>query len=213
LVDGFTSRGRIGENRANGAPQEIEQLQTDVERLSNKRSEEFQLLVGKELQRAVDAAQADLKSITNNLAKLPKPRTVYAAAASFPPEGSFVPAGGVRPVFVLTRGDVKRLKSEAIPTGLPAVPGPQPDFALRQSEEEGVRRAALAQWITNPHNMLTRRSIVNRVWQYHFGKGLVETPNDFGRMGALPSHAELLDWLAFCVLETGGAFTEVHQLQ
>jgi hypothetical protein len=60
--------------------------------------------------------------------------------------------------------------------------------------------------------MLTRRSIVNRVWQYHFGRGLVETPNDFGRMGSLPSHPELLDWLSFWFVDNGESMKKLHRL-
>ena len=77
---------------------------------------------------------------------------------------------------------------------------------------ESARRAALAKWLTDTNNLLTRRSIVNRVWHYHFGRGLVETPNDFGHMGALPSHPELLDWLAFWFLENGESFKKLHRL-
>ena len=68
----------------------------------------------------------------------------------------------------------------------------EPRFKLEHPEDEGDRRAALAHWLTDPRNPLTWRSIVNRVWQYHFGRGLVDTPNDFGRMGALPTHPALL---------------------
>ena len=69
-------------------------------------------------------------------------------------------------------------------------------FALSNPDDEGSRRAALADWLASPANVLTWRSIANRLWHYHFGRGIVETPNDFGRNGALPTHPELLDWLA-----------------
>ena len=60
--------------------------------------------------------------------------------------------------------------------------------------------------------MLTWRSIVNRVWHYHFGRGIVDTPNDFGRMGATPTHPELLDWLAVWFRDGGGSLKELHRL-
>ncbi|CAN0554781.1 unnamed protein product, partial [Laminaria digitata] len=72
--------------------------------------------------------------------------------------------------------------------------------------------AALATWITDKDNVLTWRSIVNRVWHYHFGQGLVSTPNDFGKMGAIPSHPALLDWLAFEFVEQGKSLKWLHQL-
>jgi hypothetical protein len=92
------------------------------------------------------------------------------------------------------------------------VPGPDAHFDLPDPNNEGGRRAALAKWLTDPRNMLTRRSIVNRVWQYHFGRGIVDTANDFGHMGALPTHPELLDWLAFWFLDHGESFKQLHRL-
>jgi hypothetical protein len=92
------------------------------------------------------------------------------------------------------------------------VPGPERNFALNDQNDEGARRAALAKWITDPKNMLTRRSIVNRVWQHHLGKGIVDTPNDFGHMGALPTHPELLDWLAFWFVDNGESLKKLHRL-
>ena len=82
----------------------------------------------------------------------------------------------------------------------------------RRPDGRGQRRAALARWLTDPANVLTWRSIVNRVWHYHFGRGIVDTPNDFGRMGAAPTHPELLDWLAVEFRDGGGSLKELHRL-
>jgi hypothetical protein len=92
------------------------------------------------------------------------------------------------------------------------VTGPDPDFNLDDPRNEGARRAALARWVADPRNPLTWRSIANRIWQYHFGRGLVDTPNDFGRNGSLPSNPELLDWLAVEFRDGGGSFKKMHKL-
>ena len=92
------------------------------------------------------------------------------------------------------------------------MPGLESRFQLTDPDNEGSRRAALARWITDPRNVLTWRSIVNRVWHYHFGRGLVDSPNDFGRMGARPTHPDLLDWLAGSFQESGGSFKHLHKL-
>jgi hypothetical protein len=86
------------------------------------------------------------------------------------------------------------------------------DFDLDEDHPEGDRRAALAEWIVHPENKLTWRSIVNRVWQTHFGLGLVITANDFGRIGEKPSHPELLDWLAVEFRDGGGSMKDLHRL-
>ncbi|MEY2430170.1 MAG: hypothetical protein QOJ40_3055, partial [Verrucomicrobiota bacterium] len=100
----------------------------------------------------------------------------------------------------------------AEPSALSMVPGLSAKFQLPNESDEGSRRAALAKWITDPGNVLTWRSIVNRVWHYHFGRGIVETPNDFGHMGGRPSHPELLDWLAASFRESGGSIKQLHRL-
>jgi hypothetical protein len=79
-------------------------------------------------------------------------------------------------------------------------------------DEKGSGRRALADWLTDPSNPLTARVIVNRIWQHHFGKGIVQTPNDFGVRGKAPTHPELLDWLATRFIEYGWSIKSMHRL-
>jgi mono/diheme cytochrome c family protein len=101
-----------------------------------------------------------------------------------------------RPIRLLSRGDVEQPREGANPGALSCIGSLSPAFALPVDSPESTRRARLADWIVDRGNPLTWRSIVNRVWEYHFGTGIVDTPNDFGRNGGLPSHPALLDWLA-----------------
>lgn len=98
------------------------------------------------------------------------------------------------------------------PGTLSCLPELSDRFELAQDAPEGQRRAALARWISDRSNPLTWRSLVNRVWQFHFGRGLVETSSDFGRMGALPSHPELLDYLALEFRDGGQSIKQLHRL-
>jgi hypothetical protein len=97
---------------------------------------------------------------------------------------------------VLARGDFKQPGEAVTARGIAAIAGVACDWALAADAPEADRRKALANWIADPKNSLTPRVIVNRLWGYHFGDGLVRTPSDFGFQGGLPSHAALLDWLA-----------------
>jgi mono/diheme cytochrome c family protein len=168
--------------------------------------------------RRTDRQKADLalhfleERLDQQLAAPPSPRLVYAAAHDFKPDGSFQPAKGPRPVHVLKRGDINKPGAEAVPGALACVGGLEARFRLADPADEGSRRAALARWLTDPRNVLAWRSIVNRVWHYHFGRGLVDTPNDFGHMGSRPTHPELLDWLAVTFRDGGGSLKRLHRL-
>jgi len=146
------------------------------------------------------------------LAALPPQNLVFAAAAEFEPDAGHKPPGAPRPVHLLRRGDIHEPGKAAAPGTLSCVAGLPSRFAISPGDGESARRAALARWIVDPANPLTWRSIVNRIWHYHFGRGLVATPNDFGRMGASPSHPELLDWLAATFLDSGGSIKALHRL-
>lgn len=155
--------------------------------------------------------------ITNEIAQelkaLPAPSKVYAAAADFEPDGGLKPAGKPRPVHLLRRGEITKPGALAAPGALTCIENLSGDFTLDPKSGDSERRAALARWLSHPENVLTWRSIVNRVWHYHFGRGLVDTPNDFGRMGSSPSHPELLDWLAAWFRdEAKGSFKALHHL-
>jgi hypothetical protein len=145
-------------------------------------------------------------------AALPPPRLVYAAANDFTPQGTFRPSKTPRTVHVLKRGDINHPGKKARPGTLACVPGLEGRFRLADPNNEGSRRAALAGWLTDPKNVLTWRSIVNRVWHYHLGRGLVDTPSDFGLMGSQPTHPELLDWLAVTFRDGGGSLKRLHRL-
>jgi len=136
--------------------------------------------------------------------------TVHAGGGAF--QGTGHQGGKPRPIFLLPRGDVTKPGPEMTPGALAQVAGIAPHFDLPLNHREGDRRAALAAWITDSGNPLTWRSIVNRVWQYHFGRGLASTPNDFGRMGQPPTHPELLDDLAAEMRDEELSLKDLHRL-
>jgi hypothetical protein len=111
-------------------------------------------------------------------------------------------------VKLLERGELDR-PGEIIGPGLPEQLAAGFGFA---SSDPARRRAALAEWIASGRNLFTARVIANRVWQWHFGEGIVRTPNDFGVTADRPSHPELLDWLAVELVEKGWSLKHLHRL-
>ena len=108
---------------------------------------------------------------------------------------------------VLVRGDPKK-KGQVVTAAYPRVLV----GADAPKSKDKLDRRDLAEWLTQPGNPLTARVLVNRLWQHHFGKGLVATPNDFGTRGARPSHPELLDWLAEEFIRSGWSIKHMHRL-
>jgi mono/diheme cytochrome c family protein len=109
----------------------------------------------------------------------------------------------------LHRGDVMQKKEEVAPGVLSEI-GPR--FTIPRGATDPARRVLLAKWITDPVHPLTARVIVNRLWQHHFGTGLVDTPSDFGKNGGKPTHPELLDWLASELVAHKWSLKHVHRL-
>ena len=132
------------------------------------------------------------------LAALARSDVVYAGRFTAP-----------EPTRRLHRGDPTAPREPVAPGGLSEV---GPSLELPTDAPEQARRVALARWLTDPRNPLPARVIVNRLWQGHFGTGLVDTPSDFGKNGGKPSHPELLDWLATVLVEKGWSLKHVHRL-
>jgi hypothetical protein len=151
------------------------------------------------------------REIASEIAALPPPGQVFSVASDFEPKGNYRPARGPRPVHLLRRGDVRSPREEATPGALSAIAVLPSRFDLADPRDEGARRAALARWLSHPENVLTWRSIANRIWQVHFETGIVATPNDFGRSGERPSHPQLLDWLAVELRDGGGSIKALHR--
>ena len=152
------------------------------------------------------------------------------AAWQGPPEGDGRP-GRARPAPAARRQRDDRRRAPSAPPlrllrkGNPANPGDEvaPGFLSVLGPTElpeppappGAttgRRKALAEWVTRPDHPLTARVIVNRLWQNHFGRGIVATPGDFGTQGASPTHPELLDWLATELVARGWSLKAIHRL-
>ncbi|MCH2374785.1 MAG: PSD1 and planctomycete cytochrome C domain-containing protein [Planctomycetes bacterium] len=115
--------------------------------------------------------------------------------------------------FIFTRGNA-HVPADKVEPGFPAVlntPDPVMPAPAKDAKSSG-RRRVLADWIASPKNPLTARVIVNRVWKHHFGRGIVRTPSNFGRLGARPTHPELLDWLASEFMANGWRLKYLHKL-
>ena len=190
------------------APEEITRLKQEREKL-------VETTVAEPLRRDFASATASIQPARKAVDELPAPSKVFVGAVHYG-SGNFKgtgPNGGrPRPIHLLHRGDVTQPGPEIQPGALRCITSLPSDFALSKDHSEGVRRAALAQWLTDPKNPLPWRSIVNRVWQYHFGRGIVDTPNDFGRMGGRPSHPELLDWLAAEFRDGSQSLKDLHRV-
>ena len=114
---------------------------------------------------------------------------------------------GIGDVQVHIRGSYKRLGEKVPRSFIRAIAG-----GNQKPITEGSGRMQLAQWIASPDHPLTSRVMVNRIWQHHFGEGIVRSPNNFGRMGDSPSHPELLDFLATQFVDTGWSLKAIHRL-
>ncbi len=163
----------------------------------------------------IEQVDRELVATQVALRKLPAPQVAYVGAVHTG-KGSFVGTGASggkpRTIHVLKRGDVRMPMAEVGPGTLPFVPEMESTFSNEPDEPESMRRVALAQWVSDSRNPLTWRTIVNRVWQYHFGHGISDSPSDFGRMGQLPTHPELLDWLASEFRDGGQSLKKLHRL-
>lgn len=123
--------------------------------------------------------------------------------------GNFRQADG--PFHVFQRGSPQNRGEVVLPTNLSFVDLPEAEYKLAAQLPESKRRLALAEWIVAPEQPLTPRVLANRMWHYHFGAGIVNTPSDLGFMGGRPSHPELLDWLATELKRHGWRLKPLHK--
>jgi hypothetical protein len=147
-----------------------------------------------------DQLQAALATANAKIAIL-RPDSVYAIRAREP-----------EPTYLLARGNPAQPKEVVAPGGVAAMRSLSADFHLASNAPESERRMRLAEWITDRQNPLFARVIVNRLWHYHFGVGLVDTPNDFGFNGGRPANQALLDWLATELIASGYHLKHLHRL-
>jgi hypothetical protein len=116
------------------------------------------------------------------------------------------------PTKLLRRGDVKSPEEVVTPAGLSAIVDLDPEFGLAADAPESERRLKFAEWLADSRHPLPARVMANRVWHFHFGQGLVATPNDLGLSGTAPTHPELIDWLAVKFIESGWSVKALHRL-
>ncbi len=142
-------------------------------------------------------AMARIAQLKSTMTELSRANRVYAGIFGTPD-----------PTFRLHRGDPMAPRETVGPGALESI---EPKLAIPPTATDAERRAALADWIVDPRNPLTARVLVNRLWQGHFGAGLVDTPGDFGRNGGRPSHPELLDWLAREFVDGSWSQKRIHR--
>ncbi len=157
--------------------------------------------------RAPTEVQAAMKPLDDRLAAIRSARPIE------PPRAYIWTEPGTKPPVtrIFKRGDPAH-PGTAVEPGVPAILTAHEPPPPKPTARTTGRRLWLARWLTDPGNPLVARVIVNRVWQAHFGEGLVSTANDFGVMGDSPSHPELLDWLASEFVASGWRLKSLHRL-
>jgi len=169
----------------------------ELNRVQNAHRQLLAKIMTAEIVESQTDLQAQRELAEQKLSALPKGKLVYAAATHFEPFGQVKPTEGQpRAIHLLQRGDLRYPQQKVQPGTVPLWDEAPSKFDLPTDHTEGQRRVALARYLTDKANPLTWRSIVNRIWLNHFGRGIVNTPNDFGRMGMQPTHPQLLNWLA-----------------
>lgn len=149
------------------------------------------------------------KGLTNRRDKLRENRPSGMAQALCVKED----LAGMKPTYLLMRGNPQSPGDEVYPSFPSVLSPPEPEILpLAEGAVSSGRRTALAKWMTSPSNPLTSRVMVNRLWQYHFGRGIVRTSSDFGFQGSKPTHPELLDWMAARFVEDGWSIKAMHRL-
>ncbi len=205
LVDGYDSRAPLPDLSDPKTPAQVQRraaLQEKIRQAEKDRKTAADALLDAATRDGlVRTAGRNLAAVDHDLQELASGNLVFAVVP-IPP----------RPIYVLHRGDVEQKREPVTPGALSCVKELEADFNGLKENDEGGRRAALAAWVADGRNPLTWRSIVNRIWHYHFGRGIVDTPSDFGRNGSLPTHPELLDWLATEFRDGGGSFKKLHRL-
>lgn len=151
--------------------------------------------------------KAIVDAATKSLNEARQRHKAAANEAPLVPNAYAVADGTAANTRMQLRGDPKRLGNE-VPRHFPAILGGQE----LPKDTNGSGRLQLAEWLVDPQNPLTARVMVNRIWQYHFGRGIVATPNDFGLRGQLPTHPELLDFLASRFVKQGWSVKSMHRL-
>ncbi|MFT5129911.1 MAG: hypothetical protein ACI8W8_003540, partial [Rhodothermales bacterium] len=200
----FIGRLRVSVTNADGARVLPPETVAALAKSADTRSEQEKAAI------AAVVLEPDAKK---KLAELPAKAMVYAVSSSWSHAKKLPKPQEPKVVHLLKRGDIDKPIREVDPGALSAIPGLPGRFELADPKQESARRAALAEWLAHPDNPLTWRSIVNRVWHFHFGRGICDTPSDFGRMGSEPTHPELLDWLAVWFRdEAQGSLKELHRL-
>lgn len=148
--------------------------------------------------------RADLAAVDRDIAAIPALPKVWM--------GNPNEADAKGPFHLFIGGSPQKPGEPVAPASLSTLAEVAPGYEMSVETPEAQRRAALADWIVHPDNPLTPRVLANRVWQYHFGTGIVDTPNDFGYMGGRPTHPELLDFLAMQLKESGWKLKPLHRL-
>ena len=198
-----------------GVKRQSEDRERELVVLRERRGTMYEERVPSITRQALEESVQHLSGIKKQLAALPAPMKLYVGRIHTG-QGAFRGTGhdgGVpREIRVLGRGDITSPREVVGPGAVSVFEGGDAYFQLPDGHHESDRRVALSKWILDPANPLTWRSIVNRLWQHHFGRGIVDSPNDFGRMGQRPTHPQLLDWLAMQFLDGGQSIKSIHRL-